>query len=235
MGNISTFTGFSKETIQFFKDIATSNNKSWFEQNRRIFDNYVMAEAQSFVVDMGEKLRIISPEVVAIPKVDKSIFRLYRDTRFSKDKSPYKTHLGIFFWDGSRKKMENSGYYFQLNADSIFVGVGLYMFPKDILQIYRDAVVDDKLGPKLVKTLKEIGKNPEYKIGGIHYKKPPRGYDPEHPHVKFLLHNGFFISFESKHPNELFSEDFVEYCFNIFKEMSPIHFWLRSVIENDSN
>ncbi|MEE8298440.1 MAG: TIGR02453 family protein, partial [Thermodesulfobacteriota bacterium] len=99
------FHGFTKATFKFFKDLEKSNTKKWFEENRKIYEKNVLEPAQEFVMEMGERLKSISPKIVAIPKTDKSIFRIYRDMRFSKDKTPYKTHLGIFFWEGPKKKL----------------------------------------------------------------------------------------------------------------------------------
>ena len=90
------FNGFNRKTFKFFKDLEENNTREWFEEHRSIFEKNVMEPAQEFVMEMGERLKSISPKIVAIPKTDKSIFRIYRDVRFSKDKTPYKTHLGIF-------------------------------------------------------------------------------------------------------------------------------------------
>ena len=104
------FNGFTKETFRFFRDLENNNTKEWFQENRTLYEKNVMEPAQEYVMEMGERLKSISPKIVAIPKTDKSIFRIYRDVRFSKDKTPYKTHLGIFFWEGPRKKLGNPGF-----------------------------------------------------------------------------------------------------------------------------
>lgn len=85
MSNNSEFNGFSKESIQFYRDIKQNNNKLWFEGHKTEFERYVMNPAKDFVVSMGESLKTIAPNVHADPRVNKSIFRIYRDTRFSKD------------------------------------------------------------------------------------------------------------------------------------------------------
>ena len=123
------FEGFSKHTVKFFKDLKKNNSKQWFEKNREIFDNHVMLESQLFIAEMGQKLQKIAPDIVAIPKTDKSIFRIHRDVRFSKDKSPYKTHLALLMWEGPFKKMENSGFYFHFEPSKLFLGAGMHVFP----------------------------------------------------------------------------------------------------------
>ncbi|UCE06537.1 MAG: DUF2461 domain-containing protein [bacterium] len=227
------FNGFQKETIQFYQDLTLNNDKLWFEQNRKIFDEQVMKPAQAFVVELGERLESIAPNIVADPRRDKSIFRIHRDTRFSKDKSPFKTHLAIFFWEGPRKKLENSGFYLQISTTSLLLAAGLYIFPAPLLDVYREAVIDPKQGDKLMKAIEEVKQNSDYKVGGEHYKKTPRGYDSDHPNAKLLLHNGIYAYREDSYPKELHSAEFVDFCFEHFKNMAPIHQWIRVVLDKN--
>ncbi len=223
------FSGFSKETFKFLSDLENHNDRDWFEENRGRFDKNVMKPAEEFVVDMGKKLRSIAPRVVADPRRDRSIFRLNRDTRFSTDKTPYKTHLGIFFWEGPRRKMENSGFYLHLNKSKVFIGVGLHIFPKPLLEAYRESVVHPQFGAEMLNAIEEARKKSSYKIGWKHYKKVPRGYDSDHPNAEWLLFNGLGVYCENPHPREIWSKDFIDYCFNVFRDISPIHKWLLSM------
>ena len=231
MPHAHKFNGFSKEAIQFYQDLTQNNNKFWFEQNRKIFDEQVMKTAQAFVVELGERLESIAPNIVADPRRDKSIFRIHRDTRFSADKSPFKTHLAIFFWEGPRKKLENSGFYLQISPESLMLAAGLYIFPAPLLDVYREAVIDPKQGDKLVMAIEKVKQRSDYKIGGEHYKKTPRGYDADHPNAKLLLHNGLYAYLEESHPREQNSAEFVYFCFGHFKNMVPIHQWIREVLD----
>ena len=224
------FHGFTKATFKFFKDLEKRNTKEWFKENRKIYEKNVLEPAQEFVMEMGERLKSISPKIVAIPKTDKSIFRIYRDMRFSKDKTPYKTHLGIFFWEGPKKKLGNPGYYLQLDKSSILIAGGLYSLPNDIVKTYRDVISDSKKGKEIAKILKKITKNPSYQLGGMHYKRVPRGYDSENPNVDLLLHNGLYIYYEGPIPKEVYSRDFLDYSYGIFKDMLPLHNWLKDNI-----
>ncbi len=123
---MTSFEGFSPKTIAFFNTLKKNNSKEWFNAHKQDFTNHVMEPAKTFVTEMGKALKTLSPDIIAIPLVNKSIFRIYRDVRFSPDKSPYKTHLGIFFWEGGRPKMECSGYYFHLEPPNVYLGAGLY-------------------------------------------------------------------------------------------------------------
>ena len=125
---------FPQSTIKFLTALSKNNTKEWFEKNRVRYDLELLQPAVQFVIDLGEKLSEFSPNIYAIPKIDKSIFRLYRDVRFSKNKAPFKTNLGLYFWEGRGKKMECSGLYFHIEPTLFFLGAGMYMFTKDQLK-----------------------------------------------------------------------------------------------------
>lgn len=227
---MSEFEGFSKKSLKFFADLEKNNTKDWFSANRDIFDDEILFPAKAFVTDMGERLTEIAPDIVADPRTDKSIFRIHRDTRFSKEKIPYKTHLGIYFWEGAAKKLENPGFYFQFDKDSMFLGVGMHIFPKDMIKDYRDAVVHKKKGVELRKAIESVTKkNKEYELGWVQYKKVPRGYDKDHPLADYLLYGGIGFHYKSKIPSEFNSEKLLDFTYKIFVDMSPIHFWVKSI------
>ena len=102
-------------------------------------------------VDGGQRLREISPRIVAVPRVNGSIFRLNRDTRFSSDPTPYKTNLGIYFWIGPWPRLESAGYYFHVEPPDFMVGGGVYMFPPAMIGPYRRAAADPRTGKELAK------------------------------------------------------------------------------------
>ena len=227
------FHGFPREAPKFYEDLTYNNNRDWFNEHKDIYKEYVLAPAQAFVLAMGERLRALAPDVVADTRTTGagSIFRIYRDTRFTRDKTPYKTFLGIFFWEGSRKKTENSGFYFHLEQSRLMLAAGIHVFPRPLLDVYRDAVVDPQHGPALVRAVEEITSRGAYEIGGRYYKRVPRGYDPGHENAAYLVHNGLSASIEGDVPEELFTEQCLDYCFERFEDMAPIHRWLRTIME----
>ena len=178
---------------------------------------------------MGERLRKIAPGVNAIPKVNQSLFRINRDTRFSKDKSPYKTCMGIWFWEGQRKRMECSGFYFHMEDGKLMLGVGMHMFSSSLLKRYRDAVVDKELGPALKSTVNRLEKA-GYTIGRKHYKRVPRDYDASHENAQYLLHKGLTAMVQGDIPEEFYSPAILDYAFSHYENMGPIHEWLLNAI-----
>jgi len=229
MTDNNSFNGFPKECIQFFAELEKNNNKHWFENHRKEYEEYVLNPSRLFVTAMGEKLKKISPGIVADPRIDKSIFRIYRDTRFSKDKSPYKTNLGIYFWEGKNKKIPGSGYYFHFEPTKIFLGTGIYKPDSMMLNIYRSALIDDVKGASFSKALNKVMKLKKYSLGGKHYKRVPRGFDPEHKNAEYLLYNGFYAFEEMGVPKILHSGKILDFCLKRWDEMSPIHKWLIKI------
>ena len=219
------FNGFSKDTIQFFKELKANNDKVWFEANRNRFENNVMGPAKQFVLQMGPMLQQFRPDLYFEPKIDKSIFRLHRDVHFSKNKLPYKTRIAFIFWEGNRKKLENSGFYFHVEPEKVVIAAGVHQFPPPMLKAYREAVVSETLGPKLIDATSTLQQN-GYNIGEPHYKKVPRGFDPDHPNSLLLRYNGMGTMESTDLPDEFYSEELVYFCFEKFKKMLPIHEWL---------
>mgnify|MGYP000924420434 CR=1 FL=1 len=223
------FQGFPPETLKFYKNLMKNNNKQWFASHKGDFDSQVMDPARKFVIAMGERLARLSPGIIADPRTDRSIFRIFRDTRFSRDKTPYKTNLALWFWEGERPRMECSGYYFHLEPSMLMLGAGVYMFPKDLLKVYRESVADEKHGAELEKALKAIARKGGYLPGGEQYKTVPRGYDPNHPRAELLKYGGLYTGIELPVPPELHTSKLVEFCFNHYKNMAALHTWLLAM------
>ena len=224
------FNGFSKELPKFFQNLKKNNTKLWFEKHRNEYEEFVLVPAREFVVEMGSRLRKIAPEINAIPKINHSLFKINRDVRFSKDKNPYKTNMGIWFWEGRGTRMECPGFYFHFEEQRLLFGTGFYMFPKNIMALYRDAVVDKKLGAELRKAAKKVTEK-GYRVSGKHYKRIPQGYDPDLQNAEFLLFNGLHAMVEEKVPKAFYSEALVDHAFSHYKNMLPLHQWLKKVIE----
>lgn len=227
---MSQFDGFTQETLQFLSALKENNNRRWFEKNKPVFRNVVQHKAQDFVTTMDDGLKVISPELGGDVRLNGSgsIFRIYRDVRFSKDKTPYKTHLGILFWDKRKKKMESPGFYLHLEPLHLSLYCGVYQIPKDKLSNYRDGVADDKLGHELVEIVAKA-KREGFIVGESYYKRYPAGVDINEDRKPFLLYNSLYFKYGTPIPDELFSTELVDYTLKIWKEMAPVYFWLQKV------
>lgn len=229
MDTIAEFLGFSRETVRFLTGLRRNNDRAWFEAHREDYERHLLEPSQAFVVAMGGRLRAIAPNIVAVPRIDKSIFRLNRDTRFSSDSSPYKTNLGIFFWEG-RSRMESAVFYFHLEPPKLMLGGGAYAFGKDALARYRRAVLDSRLGRDLARIVAAIRETGRYEIGGRHSKRVPAGFDPEHPNAELLKHNGLYAGFTSKIPDILYSAELMDHCVRLYEPLAPLHRWLVKLL-----
>ncbi|MFO7445386.1 MAG: DUF2461 domain-containing protein [Ignavibacteriaceae bacterium] len=224
MAKKQTIIDFPKSTITFLKKLAANNNKEWFNAHRDEFETHLYIPAQMFVNEMGDKLKSISPGITAIPKTDKSIFRIHRDVRFSKNKAPYKTNLGMLFWEGAGRN-ESSGYYAHVEPKLFFVGTGMYVFSDTQLKKYREIVTNPVKAEELESIIRKLEKK-NYKMGGKTYKQTPRGFDKEYEYRDLYLFSGVYAYYESKNLKEILESDFTDFCFKIFKEHLPLHNWL---------
>ena len=175
-----TFTGFSQATIDFYRDLSENNAKPWFEENRPRYEQDVLAPARAFVVALGAALMEVRPQIHAEPKVNRSLFKIYRDTRFRKDKTPFKNHLAMFFWEGAARRMDCSGMYIHVEPDRFGLGVGIYRFPKRLMTPYRQAVLHPQMGARLVEATGQA-EAAGYDVGELGYKRFPKGVPARSP------------------------------------------------------
>jgi len=226
-----SFSGFPKKGLQFLEDLRNNNNREWFKARKQDYEKYILVPAKAFVVSLGELLKTLSNDLEYDTRTSGqgSIMRIYRDIRFSKDKTPYNTRLRIRFWEGSKKKSENPGFFFGMDANEAHLYGGLHMFPKPVLASYRDAVIDDRLGKELDAALKSLKSAGGYELGGEQYKRVPRGYDSSHKRAAWLKYKGLHILSPKIESNVLTKPKLVDICFDHCKAMFPLHEWLVKV------
>lgn len=228
-----TFSHFPNETIEFYRELDHNNNRKWFEAHKQDYLEYVQKPSLAFIPAMGERLKEISSNIVYDARTNGagSLMRIYRDIRFSPDKTPYKTNLGIVFWEGEGKKSENPGFYFHVAPYGIGFFSGMYGFNKQMLNAYRAAVIDNTLGVELVKVINNI-QSSGYETGGEHYKRVPRSFDPEHPRADLLKYNTLYASISDLNPELMMQPEFMDVAFGHWKKMAPLHHWLVKVTSN---
>lgn len=181
---------FTPATFKFLRDLAANNNRDWFNANKDRFVSEVKEPALDFIVDFGSRLQTISPYFISDPRPNGgSLFRIYRDVRFSKDKSPYKTHAGLHFRHRAGKDAYTPGFYLHLEPRACFVGLGLWHPDNPTLKLIRDTLVADPGRWKKAVGGKVFQK--EFTISGDSLKRPPKGYDPDHPLIDVLKMKDF--------------------------------------------
>lgn len=181
---------FSASTFSFLRDLSRNNNRDWFKANQDRYERAVRGPALDFVADFEQPLHKISPHFVALAKKSGgSLFRIHRDVRFSKDKSPYKTYTGVQFRHEQGKGAHCPGYYLHLQPKSLFVAAGIWRPDGPTLLKIRELIAADPQGWK-----KAIGGKrfrDTFELQGDSLKRPPRGFDATHPSIEDLKRKDF--------------------------------------------
>ncbi len=219
------FKGFPKESITFLEEIEVNNNKPWFEANKARFEKLIREPSKAFVVEMGEHIQALVPTINAEPKVNGSLFRIYRDVRFSKDKTPINTRIGIIFWQGSKKRLKSSSFYMHFNKKELFIATGIRWFDRPTLLAYREMIKDDVKRHELFMILKDLKKK-GYDTVQTHYKRWPKGFDKEMQHGELALMDALFASYSVDVTQYLFGEELIDLCYKVYEDMYDLHQWI---------
>lgn len=208
------FEGFPLKGLQFLRSLKRNNNREWFARHKLEYEELVKFPMQCLIYSLQPVFEEIAPEFEASPQ--KSIFRIYRDIRFSHDKSPYKTHAAAHFVvRGKPRGIEGSGYYLHVEPGEVYLGGGLYMPDSDQLKSIRKTIAENSdvflsiLNDKIF--LRTFGK-----MEGATLSRVPKGYDPNHPMAGWLKFKQFFVGYslpEEACYNKSFSKK-IERCFS---------------------
>jgi len=182
---------FTTATLMFLRGLARNNKKPWFDAHRVEYDGAVVAPMRELIEEMDVRLARFAPEIIGDPK--RSMFRIYRDIRFSKDKSPYKIHAACWFYHrdgtgsvGREAAGGGAGFYFQIAPGDSFVGGGMWMPPREALVKLRDAIAGDPKGFAKIATDGRVKR----RFGGLDeeamLRRVPRGFAPDHPAGRWL-------------------------------------------------
>jgi len=190
------FTQFSPKAFTFLRGLTKHNRKDWFEAHRAQYEQELKRPLAALIEEMDVQLATIAPEIVGSPR--KSAFRIHRDVRFSKDKSPYKTHVACWFFHmdvGTRMQSEavhgGAGFYLHITPGECFCGGGIWMPPRPALQKIRDALVDDVDGwEEIVKARGFRRRFGDLDQDGM-LTRVPRGYAADHPAAGWLRYQSF--------------------------------------------
>lgn len=224
-----------RDLTQFLSELSENNNRPWFIMNKPRYD-ILRAEFHEVVAELIRELAKFDRAVAACdPR--KAIFRFHRDTRFSKDKTPYKTRFSAGITPSDKRRPSAAGgptYYFHLDADGkLLFGAGEYL-PPPRLKAIREHVADDAAG--FSKMLKNKALRETY--GDLQdedkLQRPPKGFDPAHPHVEYLKLKSYFVWTEV--PLQLNAPDqLVPQLARGFKDATALVTWLRGVSDNSSS
>ena len=224
------FPGFSPDLFKFLTELKKNNNRDWFNEHKERYINSVANPMCDFVAAMGPRLAKISRYYVADPRRHGgSMFRIYRDARFSKDKRPYKEHVGCQFRHAAGKDAHAPGFYAHFESDNIRVGGGIWMPPSDVLFKIRTAIAENP--DEWQKIINSKGfKNRFGEIRGDQLIRPPRGFDKEHSMIDELKRKSFFVM-QPIDPALTLTPKFISEVERIFKAASPMMAFLTNAVE----
>ncbi len=212
------FQGFDRDAVAFLHELATEQNREWFAENKQRYEDRWVAPMTALLDEVAARAaKAYAPIKLTPPK----LFRIYRDTRFAKDKSPYKTHVAGWIGAGS-----SGALYVHFGIDEEFVGVGTYFFEDKQIGRWRKLVAADATGKPLAKLVTKLRKA-GYNVGGHDdYKKVPKPFDPEHPRAEFLKMKGLTGGFPELPKGILHRPELADWLVKHAKATAPLVVWL---------
>ena len=187
------YATFRPESIRFLRDLKENNNRDWFNQNKHRYEEDVLDVALHFIQSMHDPLQEFAPHFTAIPKrMGGSLMRVYRDTRFSKNKTPYKTNIGIQFRHEQAKDVHAPGFYVHIDPDEVFLGVGLWRPDPAALAAIRDRISHKQAEWLRARDDKAFKRH--FRLGGQSLTRPPRGFDKDHPLLEDIRRKDFIAA-----------------------------------------
>lgn len=210
---------FSRKTLLFLKELAKNNNRDWFNENKQRYEDEVRTPALAFIEAMTPALHKASPFFDANPKkVGGSLMRVYRDTRFGTDKTPYKTNIGIQFRHVRGKDVHAPGFYVHIEPKEVFFGAGIWHPDASSLKAIR-TLMDEHPKEWLSLKKKVIGKS-NLELAGDSLKRAPKGFSPEHALIEDLKRKDF-ITTCSLPVSSIYDKDFKNQIGKLIKTTSP--------------
>jgi uncharacterized protein (TIGR02453 family) len=223
--NHMEFKGFTNESLTFLKNLAANNNKEWFNLHRQVYEDHIMLPLRQLASELGPFISSIDPEIETAPAVNKTISKIYRDTRFSKDKEPFRTGLWISFRRPNKIWGNVPEFYFYFTPEEYLYGMGFYSATPAIMAKFRQNI---ELDPKRFGLISgQYG--PEDKIGGEDYRKfIPNELPPDFQ--KWYQKRNLYISRSRKPDTVFFSPGLRQEIQNSFEKHAPLYLFLMESI-----
>ena len=224
----TSFSGFPLGLLHFLNNLSKHNNRAWFTAHKAQYEQELLQPALAFIEAMAAPLAKLSPHFRVEPKkVGGSLMRIYRDVRFSKDKRPYKTNVGIQFRHKSGCDVHAPGFYFHIEPDEVFLGVGIWRPASESLAKIRRAIDKDSASWKEAKRARAF--RGRYELAGDSLKRLPKGFNAEHPLIEDIKRKDFIAVHHLDH-DELFQPDLVKNTIANFRAAKPFMAFLCQAV-----
>jgi uncharacterized protein (TIGR02453 family) len=224
------FVGFPKEGIHFLQKLKKNNSREWFNKHKPEYEEFVKLPMQSLISSLKQPMMRIAPDMFVDPK--RSMFRIHRDTRFSKDKAPYKTHVAaVFHLHGHWQ--DTAGYYLHIEQGSVYVGGGIYMPDSSQLKSIRGAIADrPKEFLSILSDEKFAGRFK--KLEGEKLQRVPLGFPKDHMMAEWLKYKSFYTGVEWKE-EICYSPKFTDKIVGVYKDLLPLIYFLNEALGVNSS
>ena len=217
--------------FDFLRDLRENNDRAWFAANKRRYLADVRDPMLDFIAAFAAPLAEISPHFVADPRAHGgSLFRIYRDTRFAGDKTPYKTNVGAHFRHAAGKGAHAPGFYLHLEPDLCFAGCGIWRPDTSTVTKIREAIHERQEAWTRITTARPFTET--FELTGESLKRPPRGYESDHPLVEDLKRKDF-VAVRSFSEDDVLQEDFLEWFAGVARTGAPFVEFLSSAVGVD--
>ncbi len=213
-----SFPGFPHESLQFLRQLSRNNNREWFQAHKTVFEEKVKAPMTAMVLALGGATRAFAPELIVEPR--RAIYRIYRDTRFSSDKTPYKTHIAALFAPRGVPKHSGAALYFHISPEEVLIAGGVYMPGSEELKLIRRHIA---ARPDELRTIindrqfkKTFGK-----LEGDQLTRAPREFAPDHPAIDLLRYKQY-LAYVSDAPELAESHRLFPRVVSVFEAVMPL-------------
>ncbi|MCA9664837.1 MAG: DUF2461 domain-containing protein [Myxococcales bacterium] len=219
---------FTPELYAFLEELVENNDRDWFTANKARYEEHVKEPMLRFISDFQAPLARVSKHFVADPRPQGgSMFRIYRDTRFAKDKTPYKTHLAAHFRHETAKDVHAPGFYLHIEPESVMIGAGLWRPDSGVAAQIREAIIEDPAGYKRAAHAKKLREQAEFH--GESLKRPPRGIDADHPLIDDLKRKSW-AAMIALPPESVMQPDFIDRVAGACKLLAPLTRFLTEAV-----
>ncbi len=226
------FSGFSEKSSTFLKQLKKNNDKLWFDAHKQEFEQYLLQPLQALVSDLGESMLAIDPLLEVRPATNKTISRIYRDTRFSKDKSPYKTTMWLTFKRPGENWQDGPAYFFEIGVDLYRYGMGFYQASKETMDNFRELI--DTKPKEFQKAIAFYARQKDFVVEGEQYKRVLDADKPEALQV-WYQRKSLYLVCSRKTDKALFSKKLVNDLKTGYALLAPLYylFWKAALLTRE--
>ncbi len=229
---MTDFTGFPADCLAFFRELVANNNRDWFAANKERYRQSVVYPMSDLIAALAPRLEALAPMYVADPRPHGgSMFRIYRDVRFSRDPRPYKEQVACQLRHQAGRDAHAPGYYIHIAPNEVRFGGGIYLPPAHALNQVRRSI-DARLNAwRALKTDPEFREHFPDGIRGDSLKRAPKGFSPDHPEITDLRRKTFFVMHRLSDPELITRPDFPDHIEETFARATPFMRFLTNAVE----